>query len=130
MRRLRIRSVLQQIPLDEAVAMMMKEVSREDIPDLPDRVIAATALLHSVPVLSRDGRIRSGYDVFLTADQGIPHQQNLAERRISVVVIRARTNQLEDLLPAVGGILLELAKIQSGEIAIASGTWLKLSLKV
>ena len=45
--------------LDEAVAMKMTEVSRQDIPGLPDRVIAATAQLHGVPLLSRDGRIRS-----------------------------------------------------------------------
>jgi len=53
------KSVLQHMPLDEAVAMKMTEVSRQDIPDLPDRVIAATAQLHGVPLLSRDGRIRS-----------------------------------------------------------------------
>jgi PIN domain nuclease of toxin-antitoxin system len=53
------KSVLQHMPLDEAVAMKMPEVSRRDIPDLPDRVIAATAHLHGVPLLSRDGRIRS-----------------------------------------------------------------------
>jgi len=39
--------------------MKMTEISRQDLPDLPDRVIAATALFYSVPVLSRDGRIRS-----------------------------------------------------------------------
>ncbi|MBY0504331.1 MAG: PIN domain-containing protein [Bryobacteraceae bacterium] len=53
------RSVLRQIPVDEAVAMKMMEVSRQDIPDLPDRVIAATAALRGIPVLSRDGKIRS-----------------------------------------------------------------------
>jgi len=53
------KSVLQHIPLDEAVAMEMTEVSRQDIPDLPDRAIAATAQLRRVPLLSRDGRIRS-----------------------------------------------------------------------
>ena len=52
-------SVLQHIPVDEAVAMKMTEVSRQDIPDLPDRVIAATAYLRGIPVLSRDGEIRS-----------------------------------------------------------------------
>jgi PIN domain nuclease of toxin-antitoxin system len=52
-------SVFRHLPLDEAVAMRMREVSRQDIPDLPDRVIAATAQLHGVPLLSRDGRIRS-----------------------------------------------------------------------
>jgi|SRR5579884_826314 len=53
------KSVLQHLPLDDAVAMRMPEVSRLDIPDLPDRVIAATAQLYRVPLLSRDGRIRS-----------------------------------------------------------------------
>jgi PIN domain nuclease of toxin-antitoxin system len=52
-------SVLQHMSLDKAVAMKMPEVSRQDIPDFPDRVIAATAQLHGIPLLSRDGRIRS-----------------------------------------------------------------------
>jgi PIN domain nuclease of toxin-antitoxin system len=52
-------AVLQHVPLDENIAMKMAEVPRQDLPDLPDRVIAATALFHGVPVLSRDGRIRS-----------------------------------------------------------------------
>lgn len=52
-------TVLQHVPLDENVAMKMREVARQDIPDLPDRVIAATAQLRGVPVLSRDGKIRS-----------------------------------------------------------------------
>jgi PIN domain nuclease of toxin-antitoxin system len=53
------KSVLRHIPLDESVAMKMAEVSRKDIPDLPDRIIAATAQLRGIPVLSRDSRIRS-----------------------------------------------------------------------
>lgn len=52
-------SVFQHVPLDEKVAMNMTEVSRDDIPDLPDRIIAATAHLRRIPVLSRDRRIRS-----------------------------------------------------------------------
>jgi predicted nucleic acid-binding protein len=45
---------------DELLAMLkMTEIPRQDLPDLPDRVIAATALFFSVPVLSRDARIRS-----------------------------------------------------------------------
>jgi|SRR5271165_833233 len=53
------KAVLQHVPLDDNVAMTMRTVPRQDIPDLPDRVIAATALLRGIPVLSRDGRIRS-----------------------------------------------------------------------
>lgn len=53
------RAVLRHIPLDEDIALKMTEIRRLDIPDLPDRVIAATALACSVPVLSRDSKIRS-----------------------------------------------------------------------
>lgn len=53
------KAVLQHVPLDEDVAMTMRHVSRDDVPDLPDRVIAATAQLRGVPVLSRDSRIRT-----------------------------------------------------------------------
>jgi predicted nuclease of predicted toxin-antitoxin system len=62
----------------------------------------------------------AGYDVFLTIDQGIPHQQNLTQRRISILVIRARTNQIEDLLPLLGVILSKLKEIQPGQIVSTS----------
>jgi PIN domain nuclease of toxin-antitoxin system len=51
--------VLQQIPLDDGVVLKMKEVPRQDVPDVPDRVIAATALFFGAPVPSRDGQIKS-----------------------------------------------------------------------
>ena len=53
------RAVLRHIPLDEGIALQMAQIPRSDIPDLPDRVIAATALAHGAPVLSRDRKIRS-----------------------------------------------------------------------
>lgn len=53
------KAVLQHVPLHENIAMKMSEVSRQDVPDLPDRVIAATARFYDVPVLSRDHRIQS-----------------------------------------------------------------------
>ena len=53
------KAVLRCVPLNEEIATRMAEVPRQDIPDLPDRVIAATTLFYGVPVLSRDGRIRS-----------------------------------------------------------------------
>jgi hypothetical protein len=62
----------------------------------------------------------AGYDVFLTVDKGVPHQQNLAIRRSSVLVITSRTNQMEDLLPAVGANLVALGQTQPGQVAFAS----------
>ena len=45
--------------MDSAVAAQMQQVDRDEIPDMPDRIIAATGLYHRVPVISRDGKIRS-----------------------------------------------------------------------
>jgi predicted nuclease of predicted toxin-antitoxin system len=63
----------------------------------------------------------AGYDVLLTVDQGIPHQQFFAGRRLSIILVRARTNQLEDLLPLAGAILQTLESVQPGQtVAIPS----------
>jgi hypothetical protein len=41
------------------------------------------------------------FDVFLTIDKSIKHQQNLATLPIAVVVILAPTNRIADLLPYI-----------------------------
>ena len=46
-------------PLDRSVADAMERVSRSQVPDLPDRVVYATALALGVPLVSRDGKIRA-----------------------------------------------------------------------
>lgn len=54
------------------------------------------------------------FDVLLTTDRGIPHQQNLSRFDIAVVVLRARSNAYEDLAPAVEKALAVLPEIQPG----------------
>jgi hypothetical protein len=56
----------------------------------------------------------AGYDVLLKSDQGIPHQESPVGRRLSIIVVRSQTNQLEDLLPLVSQILQALRTIQPG----------------
>jgi len=43
----------------------------------------------------------AGYGVLLTVDRAIPHQQDATGRKLSIVLIRSRTNQIHDLLPFV-----------------------------
>jgi PIN domain nuclease of toxin-antitoxin system len=50
-------SVLAEMAVDSTVARAMLEIPRSDVPDLPDRVIAATAFGAHVPLISRDRRI-------------------------------------------------------------------------
>lgn len=49
--------VLAEAPLTSAVVESMRQVARAQVPDMPDRIVAATALYFKVPVLSRDSRI-------------------------------------------------------------------------
>jgi len=51
-------SLLEVIPLTQPIALSVRQVPRERVPDLPDRVIAATALYLGVPLISRDRRIQ------------------------------------------------------------------------
>jgi PIN domain nuclease of toxin-antitoxin system len=53
------KAVLRYVPVDQDIATNMAAIPREDVPDLPDRIIAATAHLYGIPILTRDGRIRS-----------------------------------------------------------------------
>ena len=46
-------------PLDWIVAIAVRGVARADVPDLPDRVIAATAAALRLPLVTKDGRIRA-----------------------------------------------------------------------
>lgn len=48
-----------EVPFDRLVATTMRRIDRAEVPELPDRIIAATALLLDVPVISRDHRIRA-----------------------------------------------------------------------
>ncbi len=45
------------VPVDEGLAAQLRAVPRADVPDMPDRLIAATALLLDLPLVTRDARI-------------------------------------------------------------------------
>jgi len=52
-------SALRIAPLDLNVATALARVPREALPDMPDRIIAATALHFNVPVVTRDQKMRA-----------------------------------------------------------------------
>lgn len=51
--------VFTEAALTAEVVESMRHVPRSDVPDMPDRIVAATALYFRVPVISRDARIRA-----------------------------------------------------------------------
>jgi predicted nuclease of predicted toxin-antitoxin system len=51
------------------------------------------------------------FDVLLTADKGMEYQQNLAALPISILIVLARSNRIEDLAAAVPVILSALEEL-------------------
>nr|WP_211173163.1 type II toxin-antitoxin system VapC family toxin [Brasilonema bromeliae] len=51
-------AVLAEVPFDRHIAQALRLVERTQVPDLPDRIVAATALHLGVPVISRDSKIK------------------------------------------------------------------------
>lgn len=62
-----------------------------------------------------------GFEAFVTADQNLEYQQNLAKLRIAVIIVAARTNRLDDLRSLVPEILQALRTIREGEILRVTG---------
>jgi predicted nuclease of predicted toxin-antitoxin system len=59
---------------------------------------------------------QSKFQVLVTLDKGLPHQQNLAKTKIAVLLIRANSNRVTDILPHIPVCLLALQSIKSGEV--------------
>jgi len=57
MQAIAINSFLVEAEVDAEVALAVQQVPRTQVPDMPDRIIAATALHLGVPLISRDRRI-------------------------------------------------------------------------
>ena len=56
------------------------------------------------------------FDAFITLDKGLLHQQNLASLKIAVLVVRAKTNQMIDVLPYVPECLAARGYSRRGSI--------------
>ena len=63
-----------------------------------------------------DQAVDAKFDVLLTSDSNIKHQQNLRFRRIAVVVLRARDNRLKTHIPMMQDVLQTLLIIRPGEV--------------
>ena len=66
-------------------------------------------------------RMQGEFDVLVTMDRGIEHQQNLTALSLGVLLIRAASNRMEHLEPLVPAILEALAVLQPGQVLQVGG---------
>ncbi len=97
--------------LDECVDRHFAEtLSGHDVKTVPQMGWAA---LKNGDLLAR---AEQEFDVFITVDRALPSQQNLSKRKIALLIIQAKTNQLVDLEPLVPDVLAALPKLRPGQI--------------
>jgi predicted nuclease of predicted toxin-antitoxin system len=56
------------------------------------------------------------FDVFVTIDKNIRYQQNLSGRKIAVLIIRARSSEIDDLLLELPACIAALQSIRPGQL--------------
>lgn len=60
------------------------------------------------------------FDVLLTMDSNMVHQQNLARFRIAIIALKARSNRLADTRPLMAKVLSILPTVQTGTVTVVS----------
>jgi predicted nuclease of predicted toxin-antitoxin system len=56
------------------------------------------------------------WDVLLTSDRNIKYQQNMTGRSVSILILRAKSNRMKDLLPLMPACAEALISIQPGRV--------------
>ena len=101
-----------KILLDECVPRKFKnELAEHECQTVPEPGLAG----------KKNGELLSlaeqaGFQVFLTLDHGIEYQQNLQQSRLVIILIRAKSSRLDDLLPHTPEILRVLRSIRSAQL--------------
>jgi predicted nuclease of predicted toxin-antitoxin system len=63
-------------------------------------------------------RISGNYEVFVTIDGNLTAQQNMKGLSFAVIVLRARSNKIEDIRPLIPQILEILSVAEPGQVAV------------
>lgn len=60
--------------------------------------------------------VESEFEVFVTVDQNLRHQQNLASSSLKVIVLVAATNQYDNLAPLILQVKVALTSLAPGDV--------------
>ncbi len=101
-----------RVLLDECIPRpLRRHLAGHDVRTIPEMGWAGKKNGELLTLMAADG-----FEVLLTVDQNIRHQQNPAAAGVAVVVLVAATNRLGDLLPLVPAVLAILGSIKPGDL--------------
>lgn len=62
------------------------------------------------------GLAQDNFDIFMTTDKGIPHQQNIVKVRMAVILLRAKSNDYADLALLMDDAIAALSSAVAGTV--------------
>ena len=100
-----------KVLLDECLPKKLKrEVATEVVKTVPEMGWASIVNGALLRLAEQE------FDVFLTNDQNLEHQQNLKNFDLGIVVLAASTNDIADLLPLMPAVNEAMGKVGAGDI--------------
>jgi hypothetical protein len=100
-----------KVLLDECLPKKLKrEVQADVVKTVPEMGWAGTKNGSLLRLVEQE------FDIFLTNDQNLEHQQNLQRFDLAIVVLVAFTNDIEDLRPLMPAANEAMRNIGSGEV--------------
>jgi hypothetical protein len=100
-----------RVLLDECVPRpLRRELPSHDVRTIRDMGWAGKKNGELLALMAADG-----FQVLLTVDRSLRHQQNLAVAGVAVVVMVAASNRLADLVPVVPAVEAALASVRPGD---------------
>ena len=106
-----------KILLDECIPRKLKH----SLPDHECHTVPEAGLAGKKNGSLLDLAESAGFEIFVTMDKGLEYEQNLAGRSIAILILRAKSNRLADLLPLVPDLLRTVKPPRKGEIHRISG---------
>jgi hypothetical protein len=101
-----------RVLLDECVPRRLRrELSGLDVSTVPDEGWTSRRNGDLLRLM-----LAARFTVFVTMDRNLSYQQNVAGAGVAVVVLRARTNRLMDLLPLVGALRDAIGTALPGQV--------------
>jgi hypothetical protein len=59
----------------------------------------------------------AGFEAFITKDGNLPYQQNITGRRIAVIILEPRTQEISDLVALAPQVLRLLPSLEAGSVS-------------
>jgi predicted nuclease of predicted toxin-antitoxin system len=104
-----------QVLLDECLpARLRRDLPGHEVQTVPHAGRAGLKNGKLLRLISDSGK----FDVFLTMDKNMPHQQKLEDLSFAVVVLRAKSNRFEDTHPLMPEVFRRLAEFQPGRVYV------------